>query len=140
MASSRFFAICAALAVGTTTAAEQMAGDWSYRIAPYVWAAGIDGDSGLNGFPPQRLDLSFGDVLDNLDISFMLVGEMRRDRLSFSFDFFYVDLGNTATTPNGIAATTIDVSSRTIMGTVMAGYNVLSDAKSSVDLVGGARF
>lgn len=129
---------CCAATLALSAPAEAQS-DWTFRIAPYVWAAGIDGQSGLSGLPPQSIDLSFGDVLDNLDMSLMLVGEMRRDRLSFSFDFFYADLGTTVSTPAGILASSIDVSSETIIGTLMAGYSVFDTADSSVDLLGGIR-
>ena len=57
------------LVLGFGFAPNAVAEEWSFRIAPYAWMAGIEGvvkpfDAG----PTTDVDLSFSDVLENLDI------------------------------------------------------------------------
>lgn len=135
------FALAAVVAFGSVGAAsaQNHSAGWTYTISPYVWASGIEGRSGLGGLPPQDIDLSFNDVLDNLDLSLSAMIEMRRDRLSFSFDYFYASLGTSVMTPQGVAASTINVSSTTQFGTLLAGYSYVDTSTTTVDIVGGAR-
>ncbi len=44
--------------------------DWTYEIAPYfLWAMGLDGEITVKG-SPANVDLSFSDILDQLDFIF----------------------------------------------------------------------
>lgn len=56
-----FVGLVAAL-VATSNAAAQ---EWDWEIAPYLWAAGIDGDVAL-GPIARDVDVNFGDILDVL--------------------------------------------------------------------------
>jgi len=112
---------------------------WTFTGAAYLWAAGIDGKSGAFGLPPQDVDISFGDVLNNLDFAFMGLGEARNGRFSVGMDIAYAALGTTVDTPFGIIADDIDVSVQTLMATGVAGYAVVDTGTSHVDLIAGAR-
>ncbi len=81
---------------------------WQITVAPYVWAAGIEGKSGLFGFPPQDIDVSFVDTLENLEMTFSGVTEMRKGPISFSTDILYGRIGPNINTPKGILATKIN--------------------------------
>lgn len=112
---------------------------WQFTVAPYLWAAGMEGKSGLFGFPPQDVNVSFGDVLQNLEFGFMGAGEARNGALSFTVDASYAKLGADIDTPFGIAASTIDLTAKSFMGTALAGYSVHYTDELTLDLVGGAR-
>ena len=67
-------AVLIAFGAGGTAAYAQSEGsgssDWNYSIAPYfVWAMGLDGEITVKGSPGD-VDLSFGDILDDLDFMF----------------------------------------------------------------------
>ncbi|TIO48087.1 MAG: hypothetical protein E5Y00_31245, partial [Mesorhizobium sp.] len=55
--------LCAANALAADVDKQQEQG-WTFTVAPYLWASGIKGESGLFGFPPQNVDVSFSDVLN----------------------------------------------------------------------------
>lgn len=44
--------------------------DWRLIVAPYVWAAGMEGDSTLNDVT-THVDVGFSDILDHLDYGFI---------------------------------------------------------------------
>ncbi len=112
---------------------------WTFAFAPYFWAAGLSGDIAQFGLPTVHVDADFGDILDNLDFAAMAVGEARYDRYSIFGDIIYTKLSNGAETPRGIIAGSVDVSSETFAGLLGAGYSVLRNDKSNLDLVGGVR-
>lgn len=113
--------------------------DWTFTGAAYLWAAGIEGQSGVFGFPPQDVDLSFGDVLNNLDVAFMGLGEARNGPLSIGVDMSFAKLGTNVGTPFGIAATDVDVTAKTLMATGIAGYALLDNGNAHLDAIAGAR-
>ncbi len=112
---------------------------WSFTIAPYVWAAGIEGRAGVFGFPPQDIGASFSDVLSNLEGALMLVGTARYDRYSLFADLVYTRIGTSVSTPFGILANELDVDATLFVGTAALGYAVLSDPSLTVDVIAGAR-
>lgn len=114
--------------------------EWTFAAAPYVWASGISGQAGIFGMPPQNVDASFGDILEELDFGFMGAAEARNGRLSFSADLVYAKIGAGVATPIGVLATSIDAKIQTFMATALVGYDVSSNKDSRIDLVGGARF
>lgn len=112
---------------------------WQITVAPYVWAAGIEGKSGLFGFPPQDIDVSFVDTLENLEMTFSGVTEMRKGPISFSTDILYGRIGPNINTPKGILATKINATVTTFMGTAVMGYSAYMSDSATFDLVAGAR-
>lgn len=55
---------------------------WEWTIAPYVWMSGIDGDVTIGG-QTADVNISFSDILDNLDFAGMLQVEARKRRFGF---------------------------------------------------------
>ena len=44
---------------------------WKFQATLYGWATALNGDVGIKGLPPQGVDVSFADILKNLDGAFM---------------------------------------------------------------------
>lgn len=136
----------ALLVFGTQAVAEDSApsvqtdSGWEITVAPYLWASGISGSSGLFGFPPQQVDVSFSDVVENLKFGFMGAGEARKGRLSFGVDLVYANLEANIDTPVGVPASSINAKIKNLALTTVAGYSVVYQENATVDLVGGLRF
>lgn len=112
---------------------------WTFTVAPYFWMAGLSGDTAQFGLPTVHIDSNFGDILSNLDFAFMAAGEARYDRFSVIGDVFYVKLGADASTPAGILASDVDVTSETFSGLLGLGYAVLDGPEGHLDVVGGIK-
>jgi opacity protein-like surface antigen len=112
---------------------------WTFAIAPYFWAAGMEGTIGQFGLPPVDVDASFIDILENFDIGAMAVGEARNGRFGIAFDFEYVRLSATADTPFGVLANQVEVTSQTLTALAAAEYRVLETETTSVYLMAGGR-
>ena len=72
--------------------------DWSFTAAAYVWGAGLSGDVGVFGLPPQDVDLPFSDIIGSLDFAFMGLAEARKDRFMLGVDLTYTNVGKTVET------------------------------------------
>ena len=112
---------------------------WTFTFAPYLWAAGVSGDIGVAGLPPEDVDASFGDILENLDIAAMLVGEARYGRFGIFSDFVYVEVSSSENAPVGIPANRVDLTSSTLFWTVAGEYRVMETPTATIDVMAGAR-
>jgi opacity protein-like surface antigen len=113
---------------------------WTFAASSYLWATGLKGD--LRTLPPLprvSVDLSFGDVLKNLDGAlmtslearhgrFILFGDLLLSRVSTERDF----------TVAGVAGS-VGLKSLSFSGMGTVGYRIVDDPNISVDLLGGAR-
>jgi hypothetical protein len=112
-------------------AAQSSSNGWQFAIAPYLWAAGMDGTVAI-GEVEQDVDVSFSDIIDNLDFALMGHFDMRNDRWVLSSDLVYVDLENSENLTNGTVTAGIDMTLFEVAG----GYRI----SRPVALLVGARW
>ena len=75
------------------------AGGWEFQLAPlYIWFAGIEGNASL-GPVNAPVNLSFGDVLENLSGIFTLHFEARKSKWSLFTDGMHLQLKPGTTLP-----------------------------------------
>ena len=73
------FLLTAILCIATSPA--QADENWQFQIAPYVWTAGLEGGvATLPGVPAASVEASFIDILEKLDVAFMIAGEAHNGR------------------------------------------------------------
>ncbi|OYR11108.1 hypothetical protein [Brucella thiophenivorans] len=113
--------------------------EWRFSASPYFWAAGISGTAGQFGLPPTKMSMDFGNLLDDLNFSFMGVMEGHYDRYSLISDIIYTKISAGGQTPLGVMSTSVDVSSETFSGFFGGGYSVLQDGANRLDVVAGGR-
>lgn len=75
-------------------------GDWEYMFAPYIWGAGLDGETGVGPLTGE-VDISFGDILETLDGAFLGHFEASKDRWTILADLVFLDLGQDLDRPQG---------------------------------------
>ena len=119
------------------------ADEWTFTLAPYLWAAGIQGDIGLFGRQPVEVDMSFGDIFSDLRFGGMLVGELHNGTWGLFGDLIYVKTEadrSIARTVGGVPLTlAASVETTSVIGTVMGEYRALSTPTATLDLMAGAR-
>ncbi len=82
----------AAILVTVGAAGGVQAGEWKHTLAPYVWGAGMDGTSAV-GPVEADVDVSFGDIWDNLKMGAMLAYRGEGDGpWIFMGEVIYMDL------------------------------------------------
>jgi hypothetical protein len=102
-------------------AAPLHAEEWKHELAPYVWGSAMEGTTGIGGVTAD-VDLSFSDILDNLEMGFMGMYRGTRDRFSITVDTIFMGLGATERSRNGAAKADIDVD-QFVLGAA-AGYSL----------------
>lgn len=65
-----------------------------FSISPYLWAASVDGTISGKGLTTS-FDVSFRDVLKDLDFALMVHGEVAWRRLFLFGDYEYINIGST---------------------------------------------
>jgi opacity protein-like surface antigen len=114
-------------------ASQANAGEWKQEIAPYLWGSGMSGTTGVGDLAVET-NMSFSDILDNLEFGFMGAYRATKDRYSIMFDGLYMGLGATQKGPNGILKSDMDMDQLGLEGDV--GY-ALNDRFT---IFGGLRF
>ena len=74
-----------------TTYVEAPPGKWNFAIIPYLWMLGINGKTTIKGRTAD-LDVSFGDIWDNLDFAAEVHVEAWKDRFGFFIDTTYAKI------------------------------------------------
>lgn len=109
-------------------------------VTGYVFASALDGRASVtSGLPPANIDLSFGDILEDLDFGLMSAVEVRRGKWGFVADFMYSKVSPSGSVPATPAlGASLEQRNLTLQGT--AYYRVHEDANMTVDLGAGLRY
>lgn len=134
-------ALTVALGIGLAcTAQPARADDWSFSVTPYLWGAGQSGTVGLlPGLPSVNIDLSFGDIFEDLDAAIMVVGRAQRDRFAITVDMEYIHTTTDGDTP-GTSYGAGEVKTKTSLATVLAGYQLASSSEGELWGDAGVRY
>jgi hypothetical protein len=97
---------------------------WSFKVLPYIWMSGLTGETAsFPGTPPVDVDLSFIDILENLDIAAFVVAEARKGDLFFRSEMAYASISASADTPGGFFSDA-DLTAKTFQGALAVGYTI----------------
>jgi hypothetical protein len=83
-------------------------GEWQQEVVPYMWGSGMDGTTGVRNIEGD-VDMSFGDILSNLEFAFMGAYRAQRDKFSVSVDGIYMALSEDAEGPRGLLQGKMDM-------------------------------
>ena len=132
----------ALLSAQPATAAEESA--WKFEATPYMLASGMKGTIGVRGYESDA-DISFGDILDTLDSSFMGVLTAQKGLWTFGLEAVYMKLADsgsrTITSPNGAVSVNgkLEVENSMTVYQASASYRIVDD-RTKVDLIGALRY
>lgn len=110
---------------------------WQFRVAPYLWAQGLDGTIGVRGLEGD-VNVGFDDIASDLDFAFMGAFEARHGRWSILTDVNYAELGQDFD-PQGGMLSDADFKMQQFVGNVTLNYRVLENDRTAVDLYAGTR-
>ncbi len=116
------------------------ADDWTFTLAPYVWMPALSGDvSTLPGAPVANIDLSFRDILENLDFAAFAAGEARRGDFFVRGEMSYTSVTSSAGTP-GPLFSGARVTSKTFIGGLAPGYTFFRNPSTEIEAFAGFRY
>jgi hypothetical protein len=118
--------------------------DWKFIGKLYFWGADIGGNTNSGNV----IDVSIGDLLDNLTFGFMGGLEARKNKWSFLGDVIYLSESankkNIAlpapSVPGGVANFDADLDLKSWVVNLIAGYNIWDTDQGMLDVVAGARY
>lgn len=114
--------------------------EWSFIVAPYIWAAGLEGTAAtLPPLPAIEVDASFQDILKNLDMGAMVALELRYLKVAGYADIVYTSISGGGATPQGIFFDDVEVESEVFIGTFGGAYRVFEGEQGFLDLLAGVR-
>ena len=129
------------MAAPVRAADSRSADEWQFDATIYLWAADME----IKPEGGKTVKISFGDIIDHLDMAFMGMLGARKDKWSLLADVIYMDVS--ADTQNGSAKilgqniyTKVDAAMKAWIVTVAGGYNMVDTGKYSLDLLAGARY
>ena len=117
---------------------------WQFEVTPYLLAAGLNGTAGIRGVEAE-LDMSFNDIVENLDAGFMGFITAQKGPWTFEVEGVYMKLDSegakSVSGPFGNVSVNgaLELTSEMTIYQGSAGYRVLDDA-TKVDLVGAVRY
>lgn len=118
-------------------------GDWTFSLAPYFWAASIDGEVGVRGREPVDVNVPFHDLFDHLRFGGMIVGEAHNGTWGIFGDLIYLKLDADESVTRTVAGVPLKLSAeletKSFTGTLMGEYRVVAQPAVTVDLMAGAR-
>ena len=116
------------------------AADWQFKLAPYMWFAGLQGDvATIPGVPSAPIDVSPSQAIEDTEAALMLMFEARRGRHGLFVDFIYTDVRSEDEVFPNLGISLRSVSKSTVLSGAYQYRMVDSDA-SSLDLMGGLRY
>jgi hypothetical protein len=110
----------------------------TFIVRPYVWGLGFKGDAGIRDVETE-VDASFSDVLDALELGFMMGIEGRSGRWGVIVDGLYMKVSQEKPTPGPFFSV---VEPTLQLGTIDAAvaYRVIEGERGWLDLLAGARY
>ncbi|KRE89087.1 hypothetical protein ASG87_05960 [Frateuria sp. Soil773] len=122
------------------SAQDATGGEWTFRIAPYLWGTAIDGNVAHARLPVDlHAGMSFGDVWDNLDLGAMGAFEARKGRYGVLADGMFANLFTTVYAPIAGASLPVRLKTRTATGLLAFQYGWIESDAGYLDLVAGVR-
>jgi hypothetical protein len=134
--------LCCFLAKALPAKADTVSGQdgWEFSGAAYLWAAGVEGTDAAG----DDIDVSFSDVLEDLDGGLMGILAARKGRWTLLADVIYLSIHQeTSSTANilGIPAKIdVDVKLEGFVSTFGVAYRVIDEDMTRLDLLAGARY
>lgn len=130
--------------LGLTTCAAAMANEsaddeWHFSVAPYVWAQNIRGNLGHPAVGTHSIKSKFSDIIKDVDLAFMAMGEARKGPYSVLFDVMYIHSKIKKDLPASIPADQFRAKGKVATGFLGAGYTVYRSDALRLDAVAGLR-
>lgn len=112
---------------------------WQVSASPYFWAASMSGSTGINGAAPMHMQSGFGQLLKEIDFSFMGLIEARKDRFALFSDILYNKLSKGISSRHPHLDDSSRIKSKTFAGLFGGSYTVWQDGANHLDAVAGVR-
>lgn len=117
-----------------------LAKDWDFRLNPYIWLAGLEGNvATIPGLPSVPIDVSSRQAFEDTEASLMLFLDAKRGKHGFFADAIYTDVqSNNELVPS--VDLTLQSVSKTRIFSLAYQYEFYRSKQTFVDVMVGARY
>ena len=129
-------------AVAAQAADPATSDDWQFNAGVYLWGAGINGETSAG----SDFEISFDDLINNLNMAFMGNFEARKSKWSLAADVIYLNVGAggggrvpAEEAPGVSVKVDADVKLRAWVLGFTGGYNLWQSERGTLDVIAGAR-
>jgi len=127
------------LLAGSSPLQAQDADSWNWKIAPYLWGINMSGDVSI-GPIKQDVDVSFSDILSNMELAGQVYAEFGKSDHSVHFDYTYLRLRpEPSTLPSPPFLPGAELSTKLTVNIFETAYNYYWKGPGGPALVLGAR-
>jgi len=112
---------------------------WSFVIEPYVWAMGIDGKTGIGGFPAMNVNVDAINVIRHLDWAIFSKAEIRKGRWGILADGYYASLSGSGNLES-ILYKNGTLHMQQGLASLALSYRIIDDRRGFLDVYAGARY
>jgi hypothetical protein len=123
------------MVMASSISAQAQDGSWQYKLTPYLWAMGMDGDIAI-GNVTAPVDVKFTDAIKDLDVGGMLAMEAHNGTWGVLADGSYLNLSGDADTQVGTFRTELE--QVILQGAAI--YRVEQESKITMDVGAGGRY
>lgn len=116
------------------------ASDWQFRLTPYLWFAGLEGDlATIPGLPSAPVDISPSQALEDTEVGVMIMFDARRSAHGVYLDFIYTDVRSEEELIPQLGLSVRSVSKSTLFSAAYE-YAFLQSATAGLEALIGARY
>jgi len=112
---------------------------WGFVFEPYGWAMGIEGKTGVGGFPAMSVEQSAINALRHLDWAIFGTGEIRKGRWGVVGDGYYAALSGSGDLGGNLYKDGSIQLQQAIASLALA-YRIIDDRRGFIDIYAGARY
>ena len=112
---------------------------WAFVIEPYAWAMGIDGKTGVGGFPAMNVNVDAIKVLKHLDWAIFSKAEIRKGRWGVLGDGYYAALSGSGELGGNLYKDG-SLQMQQALASLALAYRVIDDRRGFLDIYAGARY
>ncbi len=114
--------------------------NWSYKITPYAWLAGIEGDvSTIPGSPVIPIKVTSSDALKDNEAAYMVAFEAKKQQHGLLLDILYTDTQSDFTLVEAVNLN-MQSTSRNKIYSAAYSYETYNENGSVVDVFAGLRY
>ena len=131
------FLLFAMLLCPSATMADE---NWHFKLTPYAWLAGVEGDvSTVPGSPVVPIKVTASDALNDAEATFMMAFEARKQRHGWLFDILYTDIQSDFALVEAVNLN-MQSTSRNKVYSAAYSYETYNEDHSRVDFFAGLRY
>ena len=114
--------------------------NWTFNLTPYIWFAGVDGESStIPPLPAAPIEVSPSDAVEDTEVSYMAMFSATKGRHGVLVDFIYADVRTDEELVEELGLN-LRATSKSTLASLAYVYQFYAESDSQLDVFAGARY